>query len=179
MATIPRRNWRECSELTTRHCSASWRGLISLGVCEESADARFSLTPVGAYLRIDHPESMQPRLLLNGEVHYALWNEVLETVRTGESASQRLFGMPFYDYLASTPAVGPLFDRTMASAVRYRHRPAVDAYDFGQFRTLVDVGGGNGTLMGEIMTAYPHRPVSCSTSPASPKAPGRPWKPLV
>jgi SAM-dependent methyltransferase len=76
-------------------------------------------------------------------------------VRTGESASQRLFGMPFYDYLASNPAVGPLFDRTMASAVHYRHRPAVDAYDFGQFRTIVDVGGGNGALLVEVLTAYP------------------------
>jgi SAM-dependent methyltransferase len=80
---------------------------------------------------------------------------MLETVRTGEAASQRLFGMRFYDYLASHPAVGAPFDRTKASAVRYRHQPVVDAYDFGQFRTIVDVGGGNGALMVEIMTAYP------------------------
>jgi hypothetical protein len=131
------------------------RGLVSLGVCAESADGQFSLTSVGTYLRSDHPDSMQPRLLLNGEVHYALWTEILATVRTGEAASQRRFGRPFYDYLASNPAVGALFDRTMASAVRYRHQPVVAAYDFGQFRYIVDVGGGNGTLMVEIMTAYP------------------------
>jgi hypothetical protein len=131
------------------------RGLVNLGVCAESAGGQFGLTSVGAYLRSDHPDSMQPRLLLNGEVHYAVWTELLGTVRTGESASQRCFGMPFYDYLASHPAVGTLFDQTMASAVRYRHRPAVDAYDFGQFRTIVDVGGGNGALMVEIMTTYP------------------------
>jgi SAM-dependent methyltransferase len=131
------------------------RGLVSLGVCEELADGQFGLTSMGAYLRSDHPDSMQPRLLLNGEVHYVLWTEMLATVRTGESASQCRFGMSFYDYLASNPAVGALFDRTMASAVRYRHRPAVDAYDFGQFRTIVDVGGGNGALLVEIMTAYP------------------------
>jgi SAM-dependent methyltransferase len=131
------------------------RGLVGLEVCAESADARFSLTSAGAYLRSDHPDSVQPRLLLNGEVHYALWTEILTTVRTGEAASQCLFGMPFYDYLAGHPAVGQLFDRTMASAVRYRHRPAVAAYDFGQFRTIVDVGGGNGALLAEIMTTNP------------------------
>jgi SAM-dependent methyltransferase len=76
-------------------------------------------------------------------------------VRTGEAASQRLFGIPFYDYLASHPAIGQLFDRTMASAVRYRHGPAVAAYDFGQFTTIVDVGGGNGALLAEIMTTNP------------------------
>jgi len=131
------------------------RGLVSLGVCDEMADGRFHLTSMGEYLRSDHPDSMQPRLLLNGEVHYALWTDVLATVRTGESASQRLFGMSFYDYLASHPAVAALFDRTMASTVRYRHQPVVDAYDFGQFRMIVDVGGGNGALMVEIMAAYP------------------------
>jgi SAM-dependent methyltransferase len=37
----------------------------------------------------------------------------------------------------------------------HRHQPVVDAYDFGQLRTIVDVGGGNGALLVEIMTAYP------------------------
>jgi ubiquinone/menaquinone biosynthesis C-methylase UbiE len=68
--------------------------------------------------------------------------------------------MPFYDYLAHNTAVGPLFDRVMASAgwARYRFRPAVDAYDFGQFRLIVDVGGGTGALMTEILNRYA-RPV--------------------
>jgi hypothetical protein len=131
------------------------RGLVSLGVCTESADGLFGLTSVGAYLRSDHPDSLQPRLLFNGEVHYAMWSEMLATVETGESASQHRFGMPFYDYLASNPALGELFDQTMASAVRYRHRPVVEAYDFDQFHTIVDVGGGNCALMVEIMTSYP------------------------
>jgi len=131
------------------------RGLVSLGVCVELADSQFGLTSMGDYLRSDHPDSVHPRLLLNGEVHYAIWSEMLATVRNGESASQHRFGMPFYEYLASNPAAGTLFDKTMASAVRYRHRPVVDAYDFGQFRTLVDVGGGNGALMIEIMANYP------------------------
>jgi SAM-dependent methyltransferase len=63
--------------------------------------------------------------------------------------------MPFFEYLMKDPHIASLFDRTMAGEVGYRHRPAVDAYDFGQFRTVVDVGGGNGTLMAEILKAYP------------------------
>lgn len=133
------------------------RGLVVLGVCEEVDVSRFALTALGEYLRADHPDSVQPRVILNGEVHYALWGDIFETVRTGESASQRVFGMPFYDYLARNPAVGSLFDRAMTSAgwVRYRFRPIVEAYDFGQFRSIVDVGGGNGALMVEVLKAYP------------------------
>jgi SAM-dependent methyltransferase len=133
------------------------RGLVSLGVCAEVDSDRFALTPLGEYLRADHPDSVQSRILLNGEVHGALWADMLATVRTGKSASERVFGMPFYEYLARNPAAGALFDRAMTSAgwVRYRFRPAIEAYDFGQFQTIVDVGGGNGTLLTELLKTYP------------------------
>jgi len=133
------------------------RGLVGLGVCDELDGPRFRLTPLGDYLRADHPESVRARVILNVEVHHGLWGDLLATVRTGESASQRVFGMPFYDHLARDPAAGALFDRAMTSAgwVRYRIRPTLEAYDFGQFRTIVDVGGGNGTLMAELLKTYP------------------------
>ena len=136
------------------------RGLVAIGVCDERRDGQFELTPLGEYLRADHPDSVQSRVLLNGEVHYALWADILATVETGESASQRVFGMSFYDHLARHPEVGSVFDRAMTSAgwIRYRFRPAVEAYDFGQFDRIVDVGGGNGALMVELLTKYsvPH-----------------------
>jgi hypothetical protein len=99
-------------------------------------------------------------VILNAEVHHALWGELVDTVRTRESASERVFGMPFYDHLARNPAIGELFDRAMAGAgwVQYRMRPAVEKYDFGQFRTIVDVGGGNGTLMAELRKTYSRPP---------------------
>jgi SAM-dependent methyltransferase len=131
------------------------RGLVSIGICIENTNGKFGITSEGTYLSSDHPDTIRPRLLLNGEVHYALWSEMLATVRTGESTSQHRFGMPFYDYLASNPDAGALFDQAMASAVQYRHRPVVDAYDFGKFSKIVDVGGGNGALMVEIMTTHP------------------------
>ena len=100
---------------------------------------------------------MCARVILNAEVHHALWNDLLATVKTGEAASQRVFGMPFYDHLAQDKARGALFDLAMTSGgwVRSRIRPAVEAYDFGQFRTIVDVGGGNGTLLVELLKACP------------------------
>ena len=133
------------------------RGLVNLGACDEIDGGHFGLTKLGQYLRTDHADSLQSRIILNSEVHCALWADLLATVRTGESASQRVFGMPFFEHLSRNPAVGSVFDRAMTSAgwVRHRFRPAVDAYDFGQFKTIVDVGGGNGTLMVELLRKYP------------------------
>jgi SAM-dependent methyltransferase len=131
------------------------RGLVSMNVCEESEGNRFRLAALGEYLRPNHPDSVEARVLLHGKVFYRLWDNLAETMRTGEGGSQLALGMPSYQYFINEPQVGALFDRTMASEGPFRHRPAVEAYDFGQFAAVVDVGGGNGALMAEILKKYP------------------------
>jgi len=130
------------------------RALVNMNVCDELDGSRFQLTSLGEYLRPNHPDSVEARVLLHGHF-YPIWDKLIETVRTGESGSQRALGMPFYEHLMKEPQVGLLFDRTMASEGPFRHRPAVEAYDFGRFKTVVDVGGGNGALMAEILKTHP------------------------
>ncbi len=130
------------------------RGLVSLGVLAEAAGDHFALTEMGKYLRSDRPDSVRPRAIFNTEVLQPGWTELLHTLRTGESGTERALGMPLYDYLTAHPAIGAEFDRTMASEARYRLGPAVAAYDFSRFGTIVDIGGGNGALLIEILRAY-------------------------
>ena len=130
------------------------RALVSLGVLAELAGDRFVLTEVGQYLRADREDSVQPRAIFNTEVLQPLWGELLHTLHTGESGAARVLGMSHFEYFAAHPEIGALFDRVMASAAASRLRPAVAAYDFGRFRTIVDVGGGNGALLVEVLRAY-------------------------
>ena len=131
------------------------RSLVSLGVCAEMAGDRFALTAMGEYLRADRPDSVQARAILNTEVLQPLWGELLHIVRTGAAGASRVLGMTFWEYLGTHPESGALFDRTLASYARHRVGSAVTAYDFGQFGTIVDVGGGNGALLVEILRAHP------------------------
>jgi len=131
------------------------RGLVSMNVCDEIEGSRFRVTALGEYLRPNHPDSVEARVLLHGKFFHRLWDNLTETVRTDEGGGQRVLAMASpMEYLAKEPQIGALFDRTMASEGPFRHRPAVEAYDFGQFPMVVDVGGGNGALMAEILTAY-------------------------
>ena len=68
------------------------RALVSLGVCEEIDGDRFRLTALGEYLRPSHPDSVEARVRLNGQVFYRMWGELIETVRTGESGPQHAWG---------------------------------------------------------------------------------------
>lgn len=133
------------------------RALVVIGACDEVRDGCFSLTPLGDYLRADHPDSVVARVMLNVEVHHAMWSDLLETVKTGGSASQRAFGVPFYEHLSRNAAAGAIFDQAMAAGgwLRRRLRPALEAYDFGRFASILDIGGGNGALMTEILQAHP------------------------
>jgi SAM-dependent methyltransferase len=65
--------------------------------------------------------------------------------------------VPFYEHLARNPDAGAIFDGAMAGGgwLRHRLRAALEAYDFGQFGSIVDIGGGNGVLMAEILTVHP------------------------
>jgi len=133
------------------------RALVTRGVCEEVAVGQFRLTGLGACLREGHPQSIRARVLLNVEVHHALWADLLQTVKSGESASVRVHGVPFYDHLSRNRAAGEVFDRAMSGAggMRDRFRAVIDAYDFGRFSRIVDVGGGNGALLVEILKSSP------------------------
>lgn len=130
------------------------RFLVSRGICVELPNDSFELSELGQPLRSDQPDSLRHRAIFNGEVLSPLWGELLYSVTSGESAAQRVFGKSLYEYFGEHPETGALFDRTMASAARYRHRPAVAVYDFSTFGSIVDVGGGNGALLISILQEY-------------------------
>ena len=67
-----------------------------------------------------------------------------DSVRTGENAFRLVHGTSNWEYRALRPDDNAIFDRYIAANTRRRTRALLDAYDFGRFGTIVDVGGGNG-----------------------------------
>jgi hypothetical protein len=85
------------------------------------------------------------------------WRELEYCVRTGEPAFRRAFpdGDPF-SHVAADPEEAAIFDEAMAAFTRHVAVALAGAYDFSPFRTVVDVGGGNGALLLGLLAAYPH-----------------------
>ncbi len=132
------------------------RALASLGLLDEIGPARFALTTLGAQLRADAPDSLRNRaLLFAGDRHWRSWGELLHSVRTGATQMQHLYGIGAFEYLAAHPEESEIFNKAMAEITRQVAREAVAACDFSRFRTLIDVGGGNGTLIAAILAATP------------------------
>jgi hypothetical protein len=131
------------------------RALASVGILAHDDQQRFSLTPMGELLRSDTPNSLRD-LVLNAlaEERYRAWGGVMHTVKTGETAFDHVFGVGVWQYRAAHAEFGALFDKSIATFTAHV-QAVIEAYPFGKFKTIVDVGGGNGSLMTAILHAHP------------------------
>ncbi|WP_033821490.1 methyltransferase [Kitasatospora sp. MBT63] len=135
------------------------RYLAMLGVVAGERDG-FRLTGLGALLRADAPESMRPLALMYGGPFYRSFGALGHTVRTGEAAFDHLFGENHFDHFARHPELADMFDRAMAAGARMfeplaAHPVITAAAERPGPATVVDVAGGNGALLGRILTAHP------------------------
>jgi ubiquinone/menaquinone biosynthesis C-methylase UbiE len=133
------------------------RALVGLGLLEQIMPTRFALTPLGSTLRTEVPGSLRNAALYFGsELMWQGWGELLRSIRTGETAMRHLHGMGTFEYRAEHPEQAAVFNGAMSELTRQVAAAVVAVYDFSKFERIVDVGGGNGTLVAAILAATPH-----------------------
>jgi SAM-dependent methyltransferase len=133
------------------------RHLTIAGVLSHDGSGQYALTRRGNVLRDDHPGRLRARLDIDDALGRAELSlvQLLHAVRTGEPAFPVQFGLEFWDDLASDPARRASFDSHMGTDVSAWAPAILSAYDWGSLEHVVDVGGGNGSLLIALLTAYP------------------------
>src|SRR5262249_8477070 len=82
------------------------------------------------------------------------WGQLLDTVRTGRTAFDSVFGEPVFGYLGKHPDESAVFNEGMTGFSSNIAPAVAEAYDFGALKTIVDVGGGHGVLLTTILQTY-------------------------
>jgi hypothetical protein len=132
------------------------RALASVGVLNEDDGRLFSLTPVGERLRSDVPGSLHGWAAYAGRPYYWMaWADLLHSIRTGENAFRHVHGQDVWSYRADRPEESAIFDAAMKALTGASNAALIEAFDFSRFRTLVDVGGGNGALLASVLASNP------------------------
>jgi orsellinic acid C2-O-methyltransferase len=154
------RHATELAEATGTHAPSLnrvLRLLVSAGVFAEHENGAIALARLGDCLRADVPGSAGAMVMLfAGERIQNAWQELEYCVRTGNPVfRKRGLDDPFSDP-ARSPEDHATFDEAMADLTRLTAIAVAVAYDFAPLRTVVDVGGGNGTLLIGILNAHPH-----------------------
>jgi len=129
------------------------RALASFGIFSQDSDGRFALAPTGEFLKRDMPGSLHSAaFLFGGETGTSTVRLFLECVKTGRSATHMLTGgKGSFEWVQSDPELTKLFNAVMTSFSALHMTGLLEAYDFSQAKKIVDVGGGHGKILSEIL----------------------------
>ncbi|HTM26111.1 MAG TPA: methyltransferase [Vicinamibacterales bacterium] len=131
------------------------RALASVGLFAESANRRFKLTPMGQFLRSDHPQSAAGYAqFVAHDSTWRPWGQLNYSVKTGMPAFDHVFGAPIFEYLSKNPKAAAVFDDAMTSISATEAHATSDAYDFKGIKTLMDVAGGHGLLLATVLRRH-------------------------
>ncbi|KOG26244.1 MULTISPECIES: methyltransferase [Streptomyces] len=132
------------------------RALAGHGVFAVGSDGRYENTPLSDKLREDAPDSMRGfAVLMSHPLLHEEWGHLAATVETGEPNLPKLRGMGALDFFHATPEYANVFFQAFGGLSLSETGPILDAYDFTQFGTVVDVIAGRGNLLAGILQQAP------------------------
>lgn len=132
------------------------RHLVSKGVFEEPEPNRFAMNAEARGLLDPMFQLFLDLNGIGGRMAHA-WSTMLSAVRTGRPAYHEVHGLEYWDDLVAHPEIAASFDALMGPAGHGYPDPDVllDPADWDHVHTVVDVGGGTGTLLAELLRARP------------------------
>ena len=132
------------------------RATASIGFLAQTPEGKWAQTPKSDVLRTNASRTLRHWAVMSADEWCTRnYGSLDETVRTGQPAFDRIYGMSGFEFFDRNPAAGENFNRTM-TAFSAAEAPAVaDAYDFSGIGSLTDVGGGHGLLLTTILERNP------------------------
>ncbi|XP_028808472.1 xanthohumol 4-O-methyltransferase-like [Neltuma alba] len=125
----------------------------------DGGDTLYGLTHSSRWLLSDSDLNLAPMLLMENHPDLmAPWHCFSDCVREGGEAFKKAHGREIWDLASESPEFNKLFNEGMACTARIVTKAIVSAYKegFESISSLVDVGGGTGGTVSEIVKAYPH-----------------------
>jgi hypothetical protein len=130
------------------------RAMASIALVEDLGGT-FALTELGACLRSDSPQSLKGMALHVGTQLSPAFAALAECVKTGKPPEGIAYGPDGFAEFADKPEAAAVFNQAMVDNSRRFSAEAAKAYDFGQFATIADVGGGYGSVLATLLKAAP------------------------
>jgi len=124
------------------------RALASDGIFAEEEPGVFRNTPASELLTVDGWDDF-------ARLFGGTWLEAIRGLDvSGEASFPRVLGQEFWSWFASHPEERASFDRAMAQGWQGRLE-RLETVEWRGDETIVDVGGGNGSLLGAFLERHP------------------------
>lgn len=131
------------------------RVLTSNGIFKERKDGCFVITPLAEALC--EGENTMKHMIIHHQnpAHWAMFGELMEAVKTGQSISEQVLGMEPFEFLAKNPVRNATFNQAMSDSSKMLAAALLSVYDFSPYATIADIGGGQGFLLASILYKHP------------------------
>ena len=131
------------------------RALTAFGTFQEVSPGVFANNAVSNLFR-NRPGGLRNLALYYSSDHYGKSAAALgHSVVTGQSATNHVFGESFWEHMRKHPEENETFNQGLAELRGEEHQQIADAYDWTGVNTVVDVGGGVGSLLVAILEKRP------------------------
>lgn len=132
------------------------RALASVGIFAETESRCFKLTPRAICLQSDTVDSLRNLAILKGDLIYPVFGQMLQSLQTGQSGFQLLHGMELYDYWQTNPEAAKILNEGITNISATENEIILGTYDFSSLGTIVDIAGGEGSLLAKILHKHPN-----------------------
>jgi hypothetical protein len=129
------------------------RALVAMDLLVEDDDGRVRPTPIGMQFTSDQLAPLAR--YATSEPTWRAWSRLGDSIRTGQRAFDLEFGMRDWDYYATHPESGAIFDGAMRALTTPAAAAIIAAHDFSGYKRVADIGGGDGSLLIAILSAHP------------------------
>jgi len=131
------------------------RALASVGIFSHVRRDCFALSRLAESLQTDTPGSLKTMVMTIGEIHYQACGNLLYSIQTGSPAFNNVFGTSLFDHLQHNADAADTFNQGMTNLSSMLAYAVLMAYDFTGVSSIVDIGGGEGTLLRTILKLNP------------------------
>jgi hypothetical protein len=126
------------------------RALACMGIFSEVDKKVFKHTRMSEFLKTGKIGFFYS-LMFNDTWNDKAWLEIIKSIKTGKSGFEISHGKPLFKWLENNPGTFKVFEESNSIRSRQIAKSLTDSYDFSRVRNIVDVGGGKGDLLIEIL----------------------------
>jgi hypothetical protein len=132
------------------------RALVQVGLFADLDVGVFANTEVSDHLRSDAQYSLRDMVtVLDSDAISSGWRRLADVLESGRPAFDQIHGMGFFDWVKADAGRSAAMASFMGGIYGPQGPKIASGYPFGRFETLIDIGGGNGHIMAEILTRHP------------------------
>ncbi len=129
-------------------------GLQVLGLIVKD-DEKYIVTDNGKLFTEQHPSTLKFACLIWGDEHYLTWHDLSHAIQTGGAMFESIYGKNFFQWLNDNPSKLKIYHKAISTYAHQDYARIPTIHDFSHHKRLLDLGGGIGILLANILLQYP------------------------